>query len=314
MFNAKMRDDVVYNFASEVERVAETMRNLHKVKTYLDAGADSYVRDNLHTINDFIAGCLPKGIVTDVLTVGASVSGNAINMTIKTKKSDAAIPMRVKKTVVRRSNSTDNTMYDDCVTAIYSVYEMMLLLSMAQQNIDKVNEVLADLLKRANLDYTVRLVSYYGKPEDKKIEYLSNDEVVFVCDRENIFGCHNLAVFRDPDALLSEEDIEKAKNNLADEMSVAQTTIQFVQNKGFTLINHLCAIPKMKKMPGYMKKIVSKNVMSNMSRSDGLMYYLEGNTFAIVDVKDGEAEVVLSPCDLETFRFLDDVDVLSLIK
>lgn len=314
MFNAKMRDEVIRSFGSEVERVGEIMRDLHRIKTYLDAGADSYVRDSLHKINDFIAECVPQGLEVDEISVGANVNANVINMTVKTKKSDAVCPMRVKKVVVRRNDSTDDTMYEECVEAIYDVYVSQLEAAMAQKNIDKVNAVLADILQRAGLDYSVKLTSFYGHSEDKKIAYLSDNEVVFICDKENIFNCNNFAILRDPDAILTESDIEKAKSDIAEEISVAQNTLQFVQNKGFVFITHLCDIPKTKKMSRVVRKMVSKNVMfANNRKTGGIMYYDVDNVYAILEVKDGEIDVILSPFDLETFKYVEK-DILAEIK
>lgn len=73
---------------------------------------------------------------------------------------------------------------------------------------------------------------------------------------------------------------------------------------------YICDISKRLKPLTLIKKICSKNIEKLRGSKDAVAYYFEDDVFALVERRDGNFTVVLSPFDVKTLRRVD-VDVLK---
>jgi hypothetical protein len=310
MINEAKRKEILSTFSAKVEANAEAIRNQFRLQEYFVAGGFDTVKESVKDIQKMVVRNLPEDIAVEEASMRFAITGNVINITLGNKRSDAATAFKYKIPVVVRPNSTNASLYDEVVTGIFGVYEALLNLALVEENVAKVNEVLAELVEMAGLDYVVRVIPSFGQGS-KKIAYLSDDEIVFVADDSNIFNLDTVAVAMDPNPYFSEESIAGAKKAMAEVFATAQTTAQFAESKGFALLTYLCDISKLKKAASYVKKISNKNIKNQSMKNDCIAYYLDGDIFGLAEIKDGKAEVILSPIDLSTFRRVEGVDILA---
>ena len=313
MITLTERDQVLDKFEKAVEAKAEEVRGRIKLYSYYDAGVYDTVKAGIHDIRKMIENQLPEGIELDAVAVHVSFVNNAINMILKNKYEESAVKFRMKFSVIVRPDSTNDTMYDEVIIGIYNVYRDLVSDYMIRKNVALFNAAMEELTTMAGVDYKISVVSPYMNA-GKVITTLTDDEVVFVCDPERIFEIDTMSVMQVPGERFSEESISNYKKAEADKLATAQTTAEVVENKGFAIIQFVCNIQKFKKPLSFLKKIASKNIQNNKKEYDGLYYYLKDNVFALVEVKDGAAEIVLSPFSTETYKRVDGVDVLGAFK
>ena len=313
MITLTERNRVLDNFEKAVETKAEEVRGRLKLYSYYDAGVYDTVKAGILDIRKMIENQIPEGIELDAVAVHVSFVNNAINVILKNKYEDSATKFRTKFSVIVRDNSTNDTMYDEVIIGIYNVYRDLVSDYMIRKNVALFNAVMEELTTLAGVDYKISVVSPYMNA-GKVIATLTDDEVVFVCDPERIFEIDTMSAMQVPGERFSEEAINNYKKAEADRLATAQTTAEVVENKGFAIIQFVCNIQKFKKPLQFLKKIASRNIQNNKKEYDGLYYYLKDNVFALVEVKDGAAEVVLSPFSTETFKRVDGVDVLGAFR
>lgn len=200
---------------------------------------------------------------------------------------------------------------DDIETYIYESFRELLLDNIIDKNIAEVNELLAGMCEKAGVGYTISLVSPLNQG-NKKLSYISDDEIVFVADRDRIFAVQDIMVFQSESSLVSAEDIEKAKIPLVDEISANQTAVQLVASHGGSLVKYLCDVSSLVKPMTFIRKVASKNVEKLLGSKDTLAYYEKNGVFAIVERSNGDISLVLKPFDVQTLE-PSDVDVLKEI-
>jgi hypothetical protein len=328
MISAESKKRIVNKFTEDVENIAEEVRGRIKLYSYFEAGAYDVVREGIHDIKKIIERQIPEEVKIDAVSAHVSFTGNTISVVMKNKFEESKVTFRERIQMVVRAGVTDDSIYNDCITGMFDVYQRLIEDALMRPNIEEFNNVLDELTKGADLDYKVSVVSpfMYG---DKKIAILTDDEVVFVCDPDRIFELNTIAVMQVPVEVeegqdaeeaelraggLTKESIDKVKKDVSDQFATAQTTAEFVENKGFALIQYVCDISNLKKPITYMKKIANKNILNNKVAYDGLYFYFKDNVFSLIKAKDGETEVVFSPIDITTFKRVEGVDVAGAFK
>ena len=207
---------------------------------------------------------------------------------------------------------TADSTYAVVVDYMIGVYSVLLLDAMEKVNLKKVNEVLAELAEKAGVDYSVSVVSSTDRA-GRKINYMSDDTLELVADEDMVFQLDDLVVMKDVDGLIVTEDLkEQVMQQEIDAMKLAQTPEQYMKAKVGFLAGYVADVRKQVKPLTYIKKITSKNVRSGRGKKDCLMYFFEDGVFALVEQKDEQLNVVLSPFNVETYEKVD-VDVLDKI-
>lgn len=313
MISLVAKNKIMDQFTKAVETTAEEVRGRIQLFSYYDAGVYDTVRNGIHDIKKMIERQIPEEVQIDAVASHIMFSGNVISVTMKNKFEDSKVKFRVKFPIVVRTDASNDSLYDECVIGMFNVYQDLVEDALMRTNVEEFNAVLAGLTKEASLDYRVAVVTPYMY-SGKKIAVMTDDEVVFVCDKERIFDINNISVMQVASETITQESIDEAKKQVADQFATAQTTAEFVENKGFALIQYVCDLSKLKKPLSYMKKIASKNIQNNKVMYDGLYYYLKDDVFALVEAKGGAAEVVLSPIDVNTFKRVEGIDVLGAVK
>jgi hypothetical protein len=324
MINTKTRDEIVKKFTEDVERTAEEVRGRIKLYSYYKAGVYDVVREGIHDIQKIIERQLPlskEEVNENKVAIHVSFTANTISVIMKNKFESCAVKFKEKFAIVIRAGVSDDTIYDECFENMFTVYENVLVDILMRPNVYEFNKVLGELTEAAGLDYKVSVTRPYQN-DGKKISVLTDDEVVFVCDQDRIFDIDTLTIMQTPVAVaegeepvgLTQEAIDEAKKAMSDLFATAQTTAEFVENKGFPVIQFVCDLPKLKKPITYMNKIANKNIMNNKKAYDGLYFYYKDNVFALAEAKDGAVEVVFSPIDVNTFKRVEGIDVTGSFK
>ena len=107
---------------------------------------------------------------------------------------------------------------------------------------------------------------------------------------------------QEPSELISQEAIDGAIKQVAESLEESQTTVQLVANHGGILISLLANINKRTKIMALLKQITNRNVENINTDKDLIAYYLKDGVFALVEQRDGNREVILSPFNTETLR------------
>ena len=318
MVSEVKRKEIINKFADDVTAAADEQRPSLMIASYYQAGDLENVKSCIRLIEDMIRYRLPAGYkvgekLDDVL-VKIMFVGTAINLTIRNRYEGAKVTFRKKYPIIVRDGISNADLYDRVVEAIYYVFEGLLEDAMMRENLELINGAVDELVKAAGLDYKVSFVSPFGKDVESKIYALTDQEVVFVADKERLFKTEDLTILQTPNEFIKQETIDSAKQILTDKFATAQTTAEFVGNLGFSLTHFLCDIGKTKKPLYYLKRITGKNLLNNREVYDGQYFYLKDGVFSIVERKDGVSEVVLTPFSTETFQRVDGVDVLGSFK
>ena len=142
---------------------------------------------------------------------------------------------------------------------------------------------------------------------------MSDDTLELVADEDMVFQLDDLVVMKDVDDVIITEDLkEQVMQQEIDAMKLAQTPEQYMKDKAGFLAGYVADVRKQVKPLTYIKKITSKNVRSARGKKDCLMFFFEDGVFALVEQKDEQLNVVLSPFNVETYEKVD-VDVLAKI-
>ena len=318
MVSEVKRKEIIEKFADDVTAAADEQRPSLMIASYYQAGDFDNVKSCIRLIEDMIRYRLPAGYkigekLDDVL-VKIMFTGTVINLTIRNRYEDAKVQFRKKHPIVVREGISNDDLYDRVVEAIYFAFEGLLEDAMMRENLDLINGAVDELVKGAGLNYKVSFVSPFTRNTDNKIFALTDQEVVFVADKDRLFKTEDLTILQTPNEFIKQETIDSAKQILMDKFATAQTTAEFVGNLGFSLTHFLCDIGKTKKPLYYLKRITGKNLLNNKEVYDGQYYYLKDGVFSIVERKDGVSEIILTPFSTETFQRVEGVDVLGSFK
>ena len=309
MINVTKKNEIISQFTETSKEMFKTVNANIDIDATMSSGDVDALRLAVRKIQSIMIANVPYGVAVPKASLYVSPTGvdeiTIVNITIANKIS--ASKSFNFQNVVTHGNANEKVF-----NFMLSVYTALLIDEMVDENLARVNTVLASAVKEAGLEYAVRVVSTLGN-EGKKIAFMSDDEIVFVADEERVFNLDNIIVlFEEADETYTEDVLKKHFQVLVDEMATAQTPEQLVGIHGGALVAHVCDISKRLKPMTIIKKVVSKNVTRVRGNKDTLAYYNEGNVFAILARRDGHFEVILSPFDTETLRKVD-VDVLKEI-
>lgn len=309
MFNVQKRDEILKVFNELVaEGFNENSAN-YNIEEAMEKDDVDRVRSVVKAIHANVIACIPSGIAVPKASMYVSPLGedgkiSIVTITISNKvNSDRDFKFTYSATMGNTAQKISDFIQD--------VYTGLLVDLMVELNVNEVNEVLAHATEVAGVPYTVKVVSPLGQ-NGRKIAYMSDDEIVFVADEARAFELSELLAFAEIDEFVTQERIDKAREDIATELTKAQTTIELVGQHGGSLVSLLCGISKRVKPITLISKICNKNAMKLRGSKDSIAYYKEGNTFALVARRDNHYEVLLSPFDTET---LDKVefDVLKAL-
>lgn len=280
-----------------------------KIADDLKAGNLEYFKDDVKRINDIVSRIMPKSLNVPRASVRVSMIGTVANITLCNKYTDKSMEFKTKFSQVYREDQSNEELFEEILGRVVDVYKNLANECMIRENLEVINGVLAEIVEKAGVNYTVKLTSVVNGATDRKIDYISDNEVIFVVDKNLIFNLENVAICKEPNHYFSEDDVEGAKEELAKKFATAHTTLEFVNNKGFSVISYLCGLKKGVKAFSYIKKVTGRKCQS--AHSDGLVYYQKDDVYAIISVSAEGNDVVLSPFNIKTLEYVDGVDVLS---
>lgn len=306
MINAVTRDTLVEQFQSGVSTMFEEVRGNYNIAEAMASNSIDDVRAIIKKVQSLMVANIP-GRNAPKASLYISSSGvdeiNVINITVANKISSS-------KSFSYQTSITKGKTIEKIVDFMKDVYTALLVDDLICENLERVNEVLAEAVKDAGLSYGIKVVSPLGN-DNKKIASMTDDEIVFVADPERVFTLDTIIVLLDEaDEVITEDVITSHYNSLVDDISQAQTPEQLVGIHGGALVAYICDISKRLKPLTLIKKICSKNIEKLRGSKDAVAYYFEDDIFALVERRDGNFTVVLSPFDVKTLRRVD-VDVLK---
>ena len=299
MINTETKDWVVSSMReSMAERLTDQLNGLD-IEGFMKSNSADLVSQAVEKIQANVKVSIPEGIPVPeaTLKVTSTGSGNeitVINISISSKiKAD-------KKFRFANSFISNNTL--GAITEwITEVYVQLVIDIMAEDNLLVVNEVLKKAKEIAGISYDVSMVSAIGGTTSKIAE-LSDEHVVFYADNERIFDVDDILALQEPSELISQEAIDGAIKQVAESLEESQTTVQLVANHGGILISLLANINKRTKIMALLKQVTNRNIENINTDKDLIAYYLKDGVFALVEQRDGNREVILSPFNTETLR------------
>lgn len=309
MFNVEKKEEILAAFASMVEEGFNENSHNYNIEEAMDKDDVDRVREIVRAIQANVIACIPTGMAIPKASMYVSPLGE-----------EGAISI-VTVTISNRVNSDKDFKFTYTATKanaakkisdfIQDVYNGLLVDIMIDENLEQVNEALSDAAKAAGIPYSVRVISPLGQ-NGRKIAYMSDDELVFVADEARALALDDILVFHDPDEFITQERIDSAKEDLANDLAKAQTTEELVGHHGGMLIHYVSDISNRVKPMTLISKICNKNALKLRGAKDSIAYYKEGNVFALVARRDGHFEVLLSPFDTETLNKVN-FDVLKAL-
>jgi hypothetical protein len=305
MINAVTRDTLVEQFQSGVSTMFEEVKGNYNIAEAMASNSIDDVRAIIKKVQSLMVANIPGNAPKASLYISSSGVDeiNVINITVANKISSS-------KSFSYQTSITKGKTIEKIVDFMKDVYTALLVDDLICENLERVNEVLAEAVKDAGLSYGIKVVSPLGN-DNKKIASMTDDEIVFVADPERVFTLDTIIVLLDEaDEVITEDVITSHYNSLVDDISQAQTPEQLVGIHGGALVAYICDISKRLKPLTLIKKICSKNIEKLRGSKDAVAYYFEDDVFALVERRDGNFTVVLSPFDVKTLRRVD-VDVLK---
>ena len=295
------------------KKVAENFKDI-KVGEVIAANSADLLKRLAEKVKANAEASVPEGLTVEKVTFLVSFAGDGTKITM--------MPITIKNTITsaksfkfRKVVNVDEGMLDSLVEFLGDVYESLVVDCLMQENVDVVNAVLEEITQGATdgedagigLDYKIKFVISSG--DGKKVDYLSDNEVVFVADPDRVFELNDILALYTPDENFTEEDIEASKKVLRDSLLAFPTPAQLVKGKN-EFISYITNMQS-KKFATILKGITKQKAETAAEGKIG--YVTDGDAFALVANRDGEYEYVLSPVNMST-GMREDVDLLSKLK
>lgn len=313
LFNADDVTRYLEQFENTSKRnIAETCGDV-TLEKFMKEGNDTLVRQCIFKIQSNLIAAIPNELpvpgVSMYITPMRTSSGviDVISLSI-TNKFRAAKTFKFKKTITTRTASLEGA-----TDVMLGIYKDLITNVMAEQNLSVLNEVYANAAQDAGLPYGIRVTSALGI-KDRKVETLSNEEVVFVADYDRVFNFNDLMILAEPiENLITEEAIQSAYDNLVAELTSCQLPQQLVAAHGGATLRYVCNINKQVRPMTLIKKVCTKAVDKIIGNKETLAYWTDGESYAlVVRREDGNFDIVLDPFNIETM-LRSDVDVLAAL-
>lgn len=311
MTNLETKNAVIDEFTEQVKVNAEGNLKDLDLAGFMTKGLTDLVKDGVGKIQANVIAAIPEGYAVPKVSLYVTATGTdekSISLV------SISVTNRVKSTKKFKFSyqATPDNVVEKITDFFLAVYTELVVDAIIDENLVKVNEVLAEAVEAAGLDYGIEVVSALGT-NGKKIAYIADDLIQFVADEERIFDIDDILVLQEVDELITEEHIENAKKQIVEVLGTAQTPEQLVGIHGGPLISYIANINKRVKPITLIKSVCNRNAKKVTGNKDTLAYYSEGDTYAIVSKRDNKFEVILSPFDVNTLRKVD-VDVLKEIE
>ena len=264
---------------------------------------------------DAVKGAIPAALAPRInkyiscTSTGEEGVITLININIQNKLKDA------RKFIFKSSFSTDASVREQIEGFLLAIFEELFIDNMIVSNLVIVNEVIANAVAKAGVGYTVSVVSPLQLAGKKLVEF-TDDDVVFVVDYDKAFELGNYVIFLDADPSEEDmsgytaEDYEAAFEAIVKEFASCQTTTELVAEKGTEIISVITEIRKSVKPSTLIKKVYRRDASKMKGSVEGLAYYLDGTTFAVINKTADGMTVALQPINLDTLERVD-VDVVS---
>lgn len=311
MVNAKERDEIIANFVDLVEKNMELNVSNKEMQRLMDAKAAESCREYTKKVRANVLAALP----VDHQVRKSSLYVNFYDSKDESKFDSMKVTVTNSVTDPRPFSFTTRIPYVNVADTLgeffKSVYVELLKDSMIVENLEVVNETLKEICKQAEVGYEVSVVSPF-EYAGKKIAYMSDTEVQLVADMDRVFDLEDLLVLHEinEEEGITEEAVKGAMKAEVDEMAKCQTPEQFIAENCKNLVQYVCDVSKLTRPITYIRKITNKNIKINRAKNDAIMFFEEDGVFSLVERRDGNLAVLLSPFDITTYRKVD-YDVLS---
>lgn len=309
LFNKEKVNECLQMFEdSAKELIAETCDDIDLEKFMKDGDGDA-VRKSITKIQNNLVASIPQGIPVPGVSLYVTPLGgeyiDVISISV-TNKFKAVKTFKFKGTITSRNSSLEGA-----VSIMMEIYKKLIVDAMAEHNLGIMNRILERATGEAGLPYNVTIVTPLGV-KDRKVDVLTNEEVVFVADMDRVFDMGDLLILAEPvENLISEEAIEDAFNSLVAELAACQMPQQLVASHGGVTIRYICNINKQVRPMTLIKKVCTKATDKIIGNKDTLAYWTDGESYALVVRREGgHFDVVLDPFNVETM-LRSDVNVLA---
>lgn len=308
MVNVERKNELINVFQDCAKQNFETTCSDLEMVKFMQEKEVGLVKECVIKIKNNVLAAIPEGVAIPRISVYQTLTGqdevDVLSITVTNCLNSEKV-FKFKFTV------TQNKVTERVRDFFIMVYTELLKDALMEQNLVKVNEVLAGAAKEANLPYTIKVVTPMNN-EGKKIAMMTDTEIQFVADEDRVFSLEDILVLQEEGNLITEEMLKDAFKHEVECIEVAQTPEQLVEQYGGSLVTYVCDISTLVKPMTYIKKITNKNVENHRGNKDAILYYAKENVFALIAKRDGNLELILSPFDTTTLRKVD-VDVMGAI-
>lgn len=301
----------------------EGLANLKEVKADVVASITSKsVEDGITIVKDIINAV--ETIVKAPRVDGVGLPEFLSRLTYSEDSIDKiSITIRSKlKAKVKYSKTSEITVDDELVDNIGkfyidTLYEMYYI-TVAQENIDELNEKIASIIAENEIPYSFKFVV---EPDNNSIVVsIDNNEAVFNASVSKAQDIADLPIFKSGDEyndLVCAEATEK----LVDSLKAVQTTTQLIKGD-VSLIKDIVGVSTKKRANKLIRGSYHRQAKYLDKVKSGIGYYNETvkingedvEVFALVEkAENGELSVVLNPFDVKTL-FNVDFDVIAAVK
>lgn len=307
MYDVTKRDEIVSDFSSTADIMLERVLLYGDIGEEMRASDGEDVKFLINEANKAIYKSLPKEIKLPATSAVVTLSGTdfitVIDLTVRNKHNNSEYKFKRKSRIIYSDNVT--TVVHDFMKCIYIELIVDYLL---RENIKIINAKLDEIGEAANNTFRVKVVSPMGN-EGKKIEYISDDEIVFVADEDRVFSMKDITIFNTPSKDLSEEAIKNSLKAEITNFALAQTTPQFVGIHN-PLISYICDLNNRIKPITMIKKVYTRKLEGVRGQKEVIAYYNKDKVFSAVLVSPDGKDVILKPFNVDTLELVD-VDVLA---
>lgn len=310
MFNTIKKDQVLKTYENEASNLLSQLRDRYYILDHVKAGLTDTIRSDVRDIDEVLRTIIPDGIKVSLPRFRITQSVDGISITVRNKDTNT-LEYEYKGSFFYNSNKTNQEMFENISIWWHSIYEELMVAAMQQVNVDIVNDILDGITKKAGVGYSVNVVIPYGQ-KGRKLSSISDSEIVMVVDPDAIFKIDEVVAFKEPDALVSEKDIEEVRESIANQFATAHTVFEFLDAK-FAIMSFICG-KTLKRTISLIKDVTHRNIANQSRNVDCLVYYSKDDIFAIAEIKDGNIETVLSPFNVKTFEKVDGVDLVAAAK
>lgn len=309
LFSLEKVKEILNQFEETATDLVEETCGDIDLPAFMASGDERAVRKSINKIQNNLIASIPEGIPVPAVSLYVTpIGADAINMVSisVSSKFKAEKQFKFKESLTSRNADTAGAL-----AVMMNIYKELLEDSMADSNLKAMNAVLEEAGKEAGLSYSVKIITPLGI-KNKKVESLSNEEVVFVADMDRVFKFEDLLVLAEPvENLISEESIKEAFDNLVAELTGCQMPQQLVAAHGGVTIKYICNINKQVRPMTLIKKVCTKAHDRIIGKKDTLAYWTDDKSYALVVRREnGQFDMVLDPFDVETL-LRSDVDVLA---